>query len=271
MKCSISFQEQDHKLDEIDIFKDQEDKISQTDFVDKELFSLKERVKHFELVEAAYDEELSTKIDENNKLSTEVNTLKGTIDELLQDKNKERLGRQDSSLEFESLKNILKSSTSQLEESYDSKDNIQHDLMSEIRVFEEKLKEKDSEIIAFDQKLKEKDQALEKLHKILDFNSQFLLEIQAMNRSIEKRTKGDCHDEECLEIQQNFKESLEPETLQDFSQVCFYHSSSFSNIVTFQLQAVQKLKENIEKILKDKRLDHIIFTSLKTLCRTHKI
>ena len=197
--------------------RDQEHKNCQTDFFDKELIGLKEKVKHFELVEAAYDEELSARIDENSRLSQEVSSLKSTIDELLLNKGKDKIRRQDSSLEFEALKGI----TEAAEESEDIKENVQQDLMSELRSYEEKLKDKELEIASFDDKLKEKDKALEKLHKILDFNNQFLVEIQAMNKMIDKKTKGAAasKEEESLDQGQNFQESLEPETLQDFSQV----------------------------------------------------
>ena len=52
-------------------------------------------------MEAAYTDELSNRIDEINNLSDEVVALKSTIDELLINSNKPKLGRQDSSLEFE--------------------------------------------------------------------------------------------------------------------------------------------------------------------------
>ena len=54
-------------------------------------------------MEAAYTDELSNRIDEINNLSDEVVALKSTIDELLINSNKPKLGRQDSSLEFEAL------------------------------------------------------------------------------------------------------------------------------------------------------------------------
>lgn len=198
--------------------RDQEPKSCQTDFLDKELIGLKEKVKHFELVEAAYDEELSARIDENSRLSQEVSSLKSTIDELLLNKGKDKIRRQDSSLEFEALRGISEAG----EDFEDAKENVQQDLMSELRSYEEKLKDKDLEIASFDDKLKEKDKALEKLHRILDFNNQFLVEIQAMNKMIERKTKGKTKktkEEESLDQGQIFQESLEPETLQDFSQV----------------------------------------------------
>lgn len=175
-------------------------------------------MKHFELVEAAYDEELSARIDENSRLSQEVSSLKSTIDELLLNKGKDKIRRQDSSLEFEALRGISEAG----EDFEDAKENVQQDLMSELRSYEEKLKDKDLEIASFDDKLKEKDKALEKLHRILDFNNQFLVEIQAMNKMIERKTKGKTKktkEEESLDQGQIFQESLEPETLQDFSQV----------------------------------------------------
>ena len=228
-----------------------ENKISQTDFDGREISTLKEKVRlyqlkfmsniwniffqlyHSELVEVAYTEELSNRIDEINNLSNEVVTLKSTIDELLLNSNQAKLGRQDSSLEFEALGDIFPANG----ENYNgASEAIQQDLMTELKSFEDKLKEKDKEIHLIDSNLKDKEQTIEKLHQILNFNSQFLAEIQTMNKMIEKKTKGSKAPsrDEFLD-QQQFKESLEPETFHELSQV----------------QAIQRLKENIEKILKE--------------------
>ena len=189
---------------------------------------------HSELVEVAYTEELSNRIDEINKLSNEVVTLKSTIDELLLNSNQAKLGRQDSSLEFEALRdfNNCPANRGNYNEAAEA---IQQDLMTELKNFEIKLEEKDKEILQIDSNLKDKEQTIEKLHQILSFNSQFLVEIQTMNKMIEKKTKGSkaTSRDESLD-QQQFKESLEPETFHELSQV----------------QAIQRLKDNIEKILK---------------------
>ena len=228
-----------------------ENKISQTDFDGREISTLKEKVRlyqlkfmsniwniffqlyHSELVEVAYTEELSNRIDEITNLSNEVVTLKSTIDELLLNSNQAKLGRQDSSLEFEALSDKFPANG----ENYNgASEAIQQDLMTELKSFEDKLKEKDKEIYLIDSNLKDKEQTIEKLHQILNFNSQFLVEIQTMNKMIEKKTKGSKAPsrDEFLD-QQQFKESLEPETFHELSQV----------------QAIQRLKENIEKILKE--------------------
>ena len=228
-----------------------ENKISQTDFDGREISTLKEKVRlyqlkfmsniwniffqlyHSELVEVAYTEELSNRIDEITNLSNEVVTLKSTIDELLLNSNQAKLGRQDSSLEFEALSDKFPANG----ENYNgASEAIQQDLMTELKSFEDKLKEKDKEIHLIDSNLKDKEQTIEKLHQILNFNSQFLVEIQTMNKMIEKKSKGSKAPsrDEFLD-QQQFKESLEPETFHELSQV----------------QAIQRLKENIEKILKE--------------------
>jgi len=215
-----------------------DDKVSQTDFIDKELLALKEKLSNSELIEAAYNEELSNRNDDIIKLSNEIVSLKETIDELLTNSSKNKLGRQDSSLEFEALKDINKGSLLLLDNCDEASETIQQDLMSELHSYEEKLLEKDKEILEIDKQLKDKEQKIEKLQHILNFNSQFLIEIQNMNKMIEKKTKGGISNsapsrEESLN--QQFNESLEPETFQDFTQV----------------QAVQRLKENIGQILKD--------------------
>ena len=177
------------------------------------------QIHHFELVEVAYNEELSNRIDEIKKLSSEVISLRSTIDELLLSNNKNRLGRQDSSLEFEALRNVNINNTKS-EYPNKERETFQKDLMTEINHYEELLKEKEKEIFDIDKKLGERDIKIEKLQQILSFNNQFLLDIQAMNKMIEKKTKkGNAPSrDESLEIQ-TFKESLEPETLNEFSQV----------------------------------------------------
>ena len=177
------------------------------------------QIHHFELVEVAYNEELSNRIDEIKKLSSEVISLRSTIDELLLSNNKNRLGRQDSSLEFEALRNVNINNTKS-EYPDKERETFQKDLMTEINHYEELLKEKEKEIFDIDKKLEERDIKIEKLQQILSFNNQFLLDIQAMNKMIEKKTKkGNAPSrDESLEIQ-TFKESLEPETLNEFSQV----------------------------------------------------
>ena len=177
------------------------------------------QIHNFELVEVAYNEELSNRIDEIKKLSSEVISLRSTIDELLLSNNKNRLGRQDSSLEFEALRNVNINNT-KTEYPDKERETFQKDLMTEINHYEELLKEKEKEIFDIDKKLGERDIKIEKLQQILSFNNQFLLDIQAMNKMIEKKTKkGNAPSrDESLEIQ-TFKESLEPETLNEFSQV----------------------------------------------------
>ena len=70
------------------------------------------QLKHSELVEAAYNEELSNRIDEITKLSNEVVALKGTIDELLLNNSKAKFGRQlDSSLDILTLDSHLLAQT----------------------------------------------------------------------------------------------------------------------------------------------------------------
>ena len=199
------------------------------------------QLKHSELVEAAYNEELSNRIDEITKLSNEVVALKGTIDELLLNNSKTKFGRQDSSLEFEALKEVNKDQTPLGSYDESAEAIIQQDLMSELKNYDEKLKEKDKEILLIDQSLKEKEQNIERLNQILNFNTQFFVEIQAMNKMIEKKMKGGKakHSkapsrDECIDGP-TFEESLEPETFQELSQV----------------QTVHKLKENIEQILRD--------------------
>ena len=212
-----------------------------------------------ELIEAAYNEELSNRNDDIIKLSNEIVSLKKTIDELLTNSSKNKLGRQDSSLEFEALKDINKGSLLLLDNCDEASETIQQDLMSELHSYEEKLLEKDKEILEIDKQLKDKEQKIEKLQQILNFNSQFLIEIQNMNRMIEKKTKGGISNsapsrEESLN--QQFNESLEPETFQDFTQVFLKEDFGKVNqklifVKFFKVQAVQRLKENIGQILKD--------------------
>ena len=212
-----------------------------------------------ELIEAAYNEELSNRNDDIIKLSNEIVSLKKTIDELLTNSSKNKLGRQDSSLEFEALKDINKGSLLLLDNCDEASETIQQDLMSELHSYEEKLLEKDKEILEIDKQLKDKEQKIEKLQQILNFNSQFLIEIQNMNRMIEKKTKGGISNsapsrEESLN--QQFNESLEPETFQDFTQVFLKEDFGKVNqkltfVIFSKVQAVQRLKENIGQILKD--------------------
>ena len=212
-----------------------------------------------ELIEAAYNEELSNRNDDIIKLSNEIVSLKETIDELLTNSSKNKLGRQDSSLEFEALKDFNKGSLLLLDNCDEASETIQQDLMSELHSYEEKLLEKDKEILDIDKQLKDKEQKIEKLQQILNFNSQFLIEIQNMNKMIEKKTKGGISNsapsrEESLN--QQFNESLEPETFQDFTQVFLKEDFGKVNqklifVKFFKVQAVQRLKENIGQILKD--------------------
>ena len=212
-----------------------------------------------ELIEAAYNEELSNRNDDIIKLSNEIVSLKKTIDELLTNSSKNKLGRQDSSLEFEALKDFNKGSLLLLDNCDEASETIQQDLMSELHSYEEKLLEKDKEILEIDKQLKDKEQKIEKLQHILNFNSQFLIEIQNMNKMIEKKTKGGISNsapsrEESLN--QQFNESLEPETFQDFTQVFLKEDFGKVNqklifVKFFKVQAVQRLKENIGQILKD--------------------
>ena len=211
-----------------------------------------------ELIEAAYNEELSNRNDDIIKLSNEIVSLKETIDELLTSSSKNKLGRQDSSLEIEALKDINKGSLLPLDNCDEASETIQQDLMSELHSYEEKLLEKDKEILNIDKQLKDKEQKIEKLQQILNFNSQFLIEIQNMNKMIEKKTKGGISNsapsrEESLN--QQFNESLEPETFQDFTQVFLNDFGKVNQklifVKFFKVQAVQRLKENIGQILKD--------------------
>ena len=60
------------------------------------------QVAHYELLEAAFDEELSHRIEEIANLSDEIVTLKTTLEETISN-SKQKFQRTDSSLEFELL------------------------------------------------------------------------------------------------------------------------------------------------------------------------
>ena len=169
----------------------------------------------------AYNEELSNRIDEISKLSSDNDILKTTIEELLVTKDK--LRRTDSSLEFEILREISRPKTG-LEHHDEKVESVQDDLMSELQNYDQKLKERDLEILSFDTRLKEKERTIEKQQEVIQVSSQFLAEIEAMNRMIEKKIKGEksrSQDDGSL-----YLESFEPETIHDFAQV--RQVSSFS-------------------------------------------
>ena len=60
------------------------------------------QVAHYELLEAAFDEELSHRIEEIANLSDEIVTLKTTLEETISN-SKQKFQCTDSSLEFELL------------------------------------------------------------------------------------------------------------------------------------------------------------------------
>ena len=60
------------------------------------------QVAHYELLEAAFDEELSHRIEEIANLSDEIVTLKTSLEETISNA-KQKFQRTDSSLEFELL------------------------------------------------------------------------------------------------------------------------------------------------------------------------
>ena len=60
------------------------------------------QVAHYELLEAAFDEELSDRIEEIANLSDEIVTLKIALEETISN-SKQKFLRTDSSLEFELL------------------------------------------------------------------------------------------------------------------------------------------------------------------------
>ena len=93
--------------------------------------------------------------------------------------------------------------------------------MSELQNYDKKLAEKELEISNFDSILKERDQTIEKQQQVIEFSGQFLTEIEAMNKMIEKKMKKEksLSADDSLHHFQLPKESLEPETLQVFSQV----------------------------------------------------
>ena len=182
---------------------------------------MKERLSRAELVEVAYNEELTQRIDEISNLSAEIDVLKTTIEELLVTGSKNKLKRTDSSLEFQILTDISIPRTG-LEHHEEKCETVQHDLMSELHNYDQKLKEKDLEITSFDSKLKEKEETIEKQRQIIDFSSQFFEEIEAMNRIIENKTKREksrSQDDGSLK-----QDSPELETKQEFVQVGQIHS-----------------------------------------------
>merc|ERR1712066_1048345 len=126
----------------------------------------------------------SNRIDEISKLSGEIIALKTTIEEiLLSSSNNNKLRKTDSSLEFEILRDSSRPRPG-LENHEEKLESVQHDLMSELQNYDKKLKEKDLEIFNFDNKLKEKEQTIEKQQQVIEFSSQFLSEIEAMNKMI---------------------------------------------------------------------------------------
>ena len=163
---------------------------------------------------------MANRIDEISKLSGEITVLKTTIDELVVNNNNNKLRRTDSSLEFEILRDISRPGAG-LEDHQERLESVQDDLMSELQNYDKKLAEKDREISSFDSKLKEKEQTIEKQQQVIEFSGQFLSEIEAMNKMIEKKMRR----EKSLSQDDSFhpfhlpKESLEPETMQVFSQV----------------------------------------------------
>ena len=60
------------------------------------------KVSHYELLEAAFDEELTSRIQEIANLSEEIVTLKATLEETISN-SKQKVVRTDSSIEFELL------------------------------------------------------------------------------------------------------------------------------------------------------------------------
>ena len=69
------------------------------------------QVSHYELLEAAFDEELTSRIKEIANLSDEIVTLKSTLEETINN-TKRKVQRTDSSIEFE----LLHASTKQVRE-----------------------------------------------------------------------------------------------------------------------------------------------------------
>ena len=74
-------------------------------------FNIIAQVSHYELLEAAFDEELTSRIKEIANLSDEIVTLKTTLEETINN-SKGKVQRTDSSIEFE----LLHASTKQVRE-----------------------------------------------------------------------------------------------------------------------------------------------------------
>ena len=103
----------------------------------------------------------------------------------------------------------------------EGEETVQHDLMTEIQ--------------NYDDKLKEKDQTIDKLKQTVDFNFHLVREIQEMNEMFNINNKkkeeannsmNDCEEESAKERIRhesfdvpNLNESLEPETMPEFVQV----------------------------------------------------
>jgi len=200
---------------------------------EKELADLKSKVVHYELLEAAFDEELTNRIKEIEILSEEIVNLKNTLEETLN--SKKILTRADSSIEFEILHAGVKQNLI-LGNPAEGVGTVQHDLMTEIQ--------------NYDDKLKEKDQTIDKLKQTVDINFQIVQEIQQMNEMFhdKKREENKArmnHPEdgkddgrvrhESFDVP-NQNESLEPETMPEF----------------IQIQEIQKLKENIGTLIHGK-------------------
>jgi len=183
----------------------------------KEVADLKLKVAHYELLEAAFDEELTHRIEEIANLSDEIVSLKTTLEETISN-SKHKIQRTDSSLEFE----LLRDSTKQhllLGSPTDGEDTVQHDLMTEIQ--------------NYDDRLKEKDQTIDKLKQTIDYNFYLVHELQEMNEMFNIMKKGemketvtDSDDGKAKERIRHesfdvpfLSESLEPETMPEFVQV----------------------------------------------------
>ena len=100
------------------------------------------------------------------------------------------------------------------------KDTVQHDLMTEIQ--------------NYDDKLKEKDKIIDKLKQNIDINFHLVHELQEMNEMFTNLKKEEIKDSmadsedkherirhESFDVP-NLSESLEPETMPDFVQVTSY-------------------------------------------------
>jgi len=183
------------------------------------------------LLEAAFDEELTSRIKEIANLSDEIVTLKTTLEETINN-SKGKVQRTDSSIEFE----LLHASTKQnlfVGGLVSGEDTVQHDLMTEIQ--------------NYDDKLKEKDQTIDKLKQGININLHLVHELQNMNEMFNnlKKEQIDVVDSDNLSVKErirhesfdvpNLNESLEPETMSEF----------------VQIQEIQKLKENIGSLIKE--------------------